>query len=56
MPSKAVFFDMDGTLVDSNEFHVQTWQEAFHEAGHRPEKEDIRVQIGKGADRHGEIF
>ena len=26
---KAVIFDVDGTLVDSNDLHVMAWQEAF---------------------------
>ncbi len=51
MPSKAIFFDIDGTLVDSNEFHVMAWQEAFHDHGRQIELEKIRVQIGKGADQ-----
>jgi HAD superfamily hydrolase (TIGR01509 family) len=48
---KAVFFDIDGTLVDSNEFHVLAWHEAFREAGLCVSKEQIRRQIGKGADQ-----
>jgi membrane protein len=51
MPLKAIFFDIDGTLVDSNEFHVMAWDEAFREAGLVTEKSDIRGQIGKGADQ-----
>jgi len=51
MTLKAVFFDIDGTLVDSNEFHVMAWEEAFHDYGHRIPKDRIRVQIGKGADQ-----
>jgi len=51
MPLKAVFFDIDGTLVDSNEFHVMAWDEAFRESGHLVPKNDIRSQIGKGADQ-----
>lgn len=51
MPVKAVFLDIDGTLVDSNEFHVMAWQEAFHDHGHQVSNEDIRAQIGKGADQ-----
>ena len=47
---KAVLFDIDGTLVDSNEQHVTAWSFAFREAGHPQELEDIRLQIGKGAD------
>lgn len=51
MPLKAIFFDIDGTLVDSNDFHVAAWDEAFHEAGFWVSTETIRGQIGKGADQ-----
>jgi len=51
MPLKAVFLDIDGTLVDSNEFHVMAWDEAFRDSGYRAEKAAIRGQIGKGADQ-----
>lgn len=50
MAYKVIFFDVDGTLVDSNEQHVNAWALAFREAGHPQELEDIRRQIGKGAD------
>jgi beta-phosphoglucomutase-like phosphatase (HAD superfamily) len=29
MAYSAVFFDIDGTLVDSNDGHIIAWQEAF---------------------------
>lgn len=32
-PIKAVIFDVDGTLVDSNNLHVEAWQEAFRRYG-----------------------
>ena len=51
MPLKAVFFDIDGTLVDSNEFHVMAWEEAFRDGGYQAGKAVIRGQIGKGADQ-----
>jgi membrane protein len=50
MPLKAIFFDLDGTLVDSNEFHVMAWDEAFRDHGHPTSHQEIRSQIGKGAD------
>jgi membrane protein len=50
MSVRAVFFDIDGTLVDSNEFHVMAWEQAFRESGYPASKEAIRKQIGKGAD------
>jgi HAD superfamily hydrolase (TIGR01509 family) len=50
MTIDAVLLDIDGTLVDSNEFHVMAWQQAFRDA-HEPIAADlIRKQIGKGAD------
>ena len=51
MPIKAVFFDIDGTLVDSNDFHVLAWDEVLRDHGHRFEHDEIRTQIGKGADQ-----
>jgi phosphoglycolate phosphatase-like HAD superfamily hydrolase len=47
---EAVLFDIDGTLVDSNEQHVNAWGFAFREEGHPQELDDIRAQIGKGGD------
>lgn len=50
MPIQAVLFDIDGTLVDSNDFHVRAWNEAFRETGHRFDAQVIHDQIGKGTD------
>ena len=47
---KAVLFDIDGTLIDSNDLHVAAWQEAFDQAGLRFDAETVRTQIGKGTD------
>ena len=47
---KAVFFDIDGTLVDSNDRHVAAWDAAFHERGFTVDRARIRGQIGKGGD------
>ena len=47
---RAVLFDIDGTLVDSNEQHVNAWAFAFREEGHPQELDAIRSQIGKGGD------
>lgn len=51
MPLKAVFLDVDGTLIDSNDYHVASWQEVFHRAGIELHKDVIRGQIGKGGDQ-----
>jgi HAD superfamily hydrolase (TIGR01509 family) len=50
MHLQAVLFDIDGTLVDSNDLHVRCWIEAFGELGVRFDFEEIRHQIGKGGD------
>ena len=50
MAIRAVFFDIDGTLVDSNEFHVSAWERAFQESLFPVDRAAIRRQIGKGAD------
>lgn len=50
MNIEAILFDIDGTLVDSNEQHVNAWALAFREAGCPQELDDIRAQIGKGGD------
>jgi HAD superfamily hydrolase (TIGR01509 family) len=47
---RAVFFDLDGTLVDSNDMHVLAWQEAFASVGVDFDLQVIHDQIGKGAD------
>jgi phosphoglycolate phosphatase-like HAD superfamily hydrolase len=51
MPIKAVFLDVDGTLIDSNDYHVASWQEVFRRAGINLDKDVIRAQIGKGGDQ-----
>lgn len=47
---KAVFFDIDGTLIDSNDFHVLAWEQAFSSIGITVNRQAIHDQIGKGAD------
>jgi HAD superfamily hydrolase (TIGR01509 family) len=50
MPNKAMLFDVDGTLVDSNDFHAQAWVDAFAEFGLTVPVAGVRGQIGKGGD------
>ena len=47
---KAFIFDIDGTLIDSNDFHAEAWQKAFEKYGKKIPFDKIRPQIGKGAD------
>ncbi len=48
---KTVLFDIDGTLVDSNNAHAHAWVKALAEAGTRVEFGDVRCAIGMGADK-----
>ena len=45
-----LLFDIDGTLVDSNDYHVRAWREVFQEAGHDLPTQMIHDQVGKGGD------
>lgn len=48
--ASAALFDIDGTLVDSNDLHAEAWAEAFRHFGHDIPVDRIRFQIGKGGD------
>ncbi|TFI57961.1 HAD family hydrolase [Sphingomonas parva] len=47
---RAALFDVDGTLVDTNDLHAVAWAEALRHFGHDFPVETIREQIGKGGD------
>jgi HAD superfamily hydrolase (TIGR01509 family) len=47
----AVLFDIDGTLVDSNDAHARAWVEAFAEAGITADFTHVRRCIGMGGDK-----
>ena len=46
---QAVIFDIDGTLVDSVEFHTQAWVKALEKFGHKVEPEQVSQKIGMGS-------
>jgi HAD superfamily hydrolase (TIGR01509 family) len=48
---EAIVFDVDGTLVDSNDAHAKAFQQAFADHGVRLPFENIRRLIGKGSDK-----
>ena len=48
----AFIFDIDGTLVDSNELHVDSWDRAFRHFGKEFPRDKLRAQIGKGSDQY----
>jgi HAD superfamily hydrolase (TIGR01509 family) len=47
----ALIFDIDGTLLDTNDAHVEAWVDAFAALGYRIPADRVRVEIGKGGDR-----
>lgn len=51
MAFKTVLFDIDGTLVDSNDAHAHAWVRAFSDAGIRVEFDRVRCAIGMGGDK-----
>ena len=53
---KAVIFDIDGTLVNSNDLHVEAWQEAFKCYGKEVTFDEVHQQIGKGGDQLMPVF
>ena len=48
---KAVLFDVDGTLVDTNYLHTVAWWEAFAQAGYDVPMAPICRAIGMGSDK-----
>ena len=48
---RGVIFDVDGTLVDSNDAHAHAWVRALHEAGHGVAYEDVRRLTGIGGNK-----
>ena len=53
--TKAVIFDIDGTLIDTVDLHASAWVEALKHFGFDIAFEDMRSQNGKGGDQilHG---
>lgn len=48
---KAVLFDVDGTLVDSNDAHAEAWVRAFSEFNIAVDPDKVRRCIGMGGDK-----
>jgi HAD superfamily hydrolase (TIGR01509 family) len=53
---RAVIFDVDGTLIDSVDFHARAWVDAFAAFGHSVAFDRVRRQIGKGGDQLMPMF
>src|SRR5688500_6972861 len=48
---RVVLLDVDGTLIDSNDAHAQSWVDAGEEFGYPIVFEDVRRLIGMGGDK-----
>jgi HAD superfamily hydrolase (TIGR01509 family) len=51
MAIRAVLFDIDGTLIDSNYLHVDAWSRAFVDVGHPVDTWKIHRSIGMDGDK-----
>lgn len=54
--TRAVLFDVDGTLIDSVDAHARAWQEVFADLGVKVPFDEVRRQIGKGGDQLMPVF
>lgn len=52
----AFIFDVDGTLIDSNDYHARAWERALARHGKNIPASKIRPHIGKGADQLLPVF
>jgi HAD superfamily hydrolase (TIGR01509 family) len=50
-PLRGVLLDIDGTLIDSNDAHAQSWHEALKEFGRDIPAGTVRPLIGMGGDK-----
>ncbi|MBD5634138.1 MAG: HAD hydrolase-like protein, partial [Candidatus Eremiobacteraeota bacterium] len=48
---ETALFDVDGTLVDSNDAHARAWCDALGEGGYAVTFERVRPLIGLGSDK-----
>jgi HAD superfamily hydrolase (TIGR01509 family) len=48
---RAVLLDIDGTMLDSNDAHAQSWVDVFQRNGFELPFERVRPLIGKGGDK-----
>ncbi len=53
---QAILFDIDGTLLDSVDFHAHAWQEILARHGIDVTFDAVRAQIGKGGDQLLPVF
>ena len=50
MALSALIFDLDGTLLDTNDAHVEAWVRALARHGYKVDADRVGPEIGKGGD------
>ena len=50
MALDGIIFDLDGTLIDTNQVHVEAWRQVLNEHGYNVAPDRIFVEVGKGGD------
>jgi phosphoglycolate phosphatase-like HAD superfamily hydrolase len=53
---KVLLSDIDGTLVDSNSLHAESWRRTFEHFGFEVGLDEAWTQIGKGGDQLIPVF
>ena len=48
---RGIIFDVDGTLVDSNDAHAHAWVKSMAEQGYKVPFDEVRPLIGMGGDK-----
>src|SRR6188472_4279923 len=48
---RAVLFDIDGTLLDSNDAHAHAWLDSLRGHGKNLPYDQVRSKIGMGGDK-----
>ena len=51
MAIRGFLLDLDGTLIDSNDAHLEAWMVSFAEHGYPVERAQVAAGIGKGGDQ-----
>ena len=51
MALAGIVFDLDGTIVDSNDLHVEAFQRAFAARGYKVGRDRVFAEVGKGGDK-----
>jgi phosphoglycolate phosphatase-like HAD superfamily hydrolase len=48
---RGILFDVDGTLLDSNDAHAASWADVLMEFGYESPFRDVRPLVGMGSDK-----